>query len=251
MSLQHTFIFCSKKKCKKWIQDKKESTHPYCHTEELVTVGYGSTPEPGSPQAAWNKCIRSMIWSGEIVSKVTKAAARVSMLRCGQYPQALLCLWVFFFLFFQWHLQWHRLQSRMHVDTVFFNQTCELWDLHLDRTLSAVSHSRAWCHCRGRETLAAAHRDLRAVKLPRLLLKELRLYLQKSTEIHRPPHLQPPLLRHKLRTCQTAKNTQENLTPMGRMGTVGPVQSGRKASPHILPEGLQLTVGGGNDCVVA
>lgn len=107
-----------------------------------------------------------------------------------------------------------------------------------------MSHSRAWCHCRGRETLAAAHRDLRAVKLPRLLLKELRLYLQKSTEIHRPPHLQPPLLRHKLRTCLNAKNTQENLTPMGRMGTVGPVQSGRKASPHILPEGLQLTVGG-------
>lgn len=59
-------------------------------------------------------------------------------------------------------------------------------------------------------------------------------------EIHRPPHLQPPLLKHKLnKSCRNTTNTQENIRSVGRVGTVV-----RKASPHILPEGLLLIVGG-------
>lgn len=104
------------------------------------------------------------------------------MLRRGQSPQALLCLCLFFFPLGA-PLRWRRLQSWMHFDTVFFNQNCELGDLHLDPGLSGASHMRALCHSTGRETLAAAQRL--AGSQADLIVPEGAAAV--PAEVHRPP----------------------------------------------------------------
>lgn len=127
-------------------------------------------------------------------------------------------------------LQGQRLQSWVHFDIVFLNQTFEMWDLHLDPGLPGVMPLERYRN--------------RQLSYPDCSPRSCS-WTCRNPQASTPPASAPKTPRE---TCQNTKTTQVNIPSMGRVGAVGLVQSVRQASQHILPEGSCSLSGGQQLC---